>query len=256
MPVHIRITDATEKQLEAAKIITKLLSESGCRVAFIGGFAMALLGSDRKTQMNLLIELAKDLSISDAREMVMRKDPSFVKDDAGIHFYKVDSEEYKELVPNDPAKGIDAHYLLRHASNNVLIETLPVGQLGLPLVAGPLLENDISGLSILHPKVLILTKLKRWCTLHESTRPKTRLKAQSDRHDINFLVELLVENKLHIAFDEYTGKPREQLLKYVRIYWAQLKLEENHDGIEALRKILKPDDLEYIVLSQQQEDKI
>ncbi|THU96257.1 hypothetical protein K435DRAFT_858751 [Dendrothele bispora CBS 962.96] len=71
----IRVTESTEKQLEAAQTITKLLIESGCQVAFLGGFAMSLLGSS-----HLHIELAQDMSINAAREMVMMKNPLFVKD--------------------------------------------------------------------------------------------------------------------------------------------------------------------------------
>ncbi|KAK7036752.1 hypothetical protein VNI00_011418 [Paramarasmius palmivorus] len=233
----IRLTTSATKQQEVARAFIRFANEIGCQTAVIGGLALALLGSERTTQMNILIKLPENLTILALREAVKEKDKLFV--DHGLHLYKIDPEEHSNLEVNP-----DVRSLLQHGQNNVLVETLPTGQLGLPLVAGPLLETSLSGLPVLHPKVLILTKLKRWSAIQDSTRPKTMLKARSDLEDVKFLVNFLAEKQEHVAFDEYAGKPREALLKHVGVLWEHFVLHEDTDSLETLQKVLKPDDLE------------
>ena len=100
---------------------------------------------------------------------------------------------------------------------NVLIETLPTNALGLPPEIDPtmvihlgekeegsvtncsdidlpqkhkivIIENLEKGLPILHPSVLILTKLKRWVHISTSAYPPSVRKAKADLAGILFLV--------------------------------------------------------------------
>ncbi|KAI0054034.1 hypothetical protein FA95DRAFT_1480580, partial [Auriscalpium vulgare] len=134
--------------------------------------------------------------------------------------------------------------LLRTSEHNVLIETLQAGKLGLPVAAEPQhlvhVDGADDGATILHPSVLILTKLKRWCHSHESTWPKAVTKCRSDEKDIEFMIYWLLEQGLTIRFDLYQGKERPELLKFVKTY--RDKFIENEDLIKTLQSIVEPPD--------------
>ncbi|KAF9443049.1 hypothetical protein P691DRAFT_713773 [Macrolepiota fuliginosa MF-IS2] len=133
--------------------------------------------------------------------------------------------------------------LVRASKDNVLIETLSAGTLGLPSIAGPVYKVEYeSGMSIeiLHPGILILTKMKRWYHNLESTRPKTVRKNDSDRRDLDFIVFWLADNQMTIEFELYEGKTKDELLKFVRTY--REKAGEDEPLTEALKTVVKPVD--------------
>lgn len=150
--------------------------------------------------------------------------------------------------------------LLYASKDNVLIETLPTGLLGLPITPEPVYDiltesgqcklflsvlsdngNDSnSAIRILHPSVLILTKLKRWSHNYESTRPKTVLKNKSDQKDISYLLNWLANKEMTIAFEDYKGKTKDELLVYVRNY--RDKFRDDVELIEVLKSVMKPDE--------------
>ncbi|KAF4263578.1 hypothetical protein KXV68_004740 [Aspergillus fumigatus] len=86
----------------------------------------------------------------------------------------------------------------------------------------PLTANDQperirnTPIPIVAPSVLVLTKIKRWSTLAESTRPQSIKKADSDIDDIEVLLKWLARNQFHIDFEGYLAKPKEELLSGVR----------------------------------------
>ena len=151
--------------------------------------------------------------------------------------------------------------------HNVLIETLPTGTLGLPQAAEPLymvrslwsrcappsfrpclnLPHLATDIPLLHPSVLILTKLKRWYTTLPSTRPKTMLKHRSDEGDIDYMVHWLTRNRLTIQFGEYRGKRGEELMWYVRMYLAKKVKNGSGEGFEEkLRCVVERGDWEVL----------
>jgi hypothetical protein len=150
--------------------------------------------------------------------------------------------------------------LVRRSKDNVLIETLQAGSLGLPTVAGPTYPVSLGSMlyskycagdlshhlinfclvHILHPSILILTKLKRWDKCYDSTRPKTMLKNQSDQRDIEFIIDWLAGKGMVIEFDKYQGKPKVELLHIVRRYYD--RFVQNLELIEKLKTIILEDD--------------
>ncbi|KAF8802084.1 hypothetical protein BYT27DRAFT_7261206 [Phlegmacium glaucopus] len=133
--------------------------------------------------------------------------------------------------------------LLYASKDNVLIETLPSGMLGLPITAEPvydILTESGQSIRILHPSVLILTKLKRWSCNYDSTRPKTVLKNKSDQKDISYLLNWLADKEMTVAFEDYKGKTKDDLLVYVRNY--RDKFRDDVELIEVLKSVMKPDD--------------
>jgi len=93
-------------------------------------------------------------------------------------------------------------------------------------------------MDVLHPGVLILTKMKRWYFNLDSTRPKTMLKNRPDRRDLDYLVSWLVDNQMTIEFELYQGKTKDDLLKFVRRYREQVG--EDKVLMQALKLAMKP----------------
>lgn len=93
---------------------------------------------------------------------------------------------------------------------------------------------------ILHPGVLLLTKLNRWYHNRDSTYPKTIAKRLSDKRDLDYLVGWLAVNNMTIEFEKYEGKSNAELLQFVRYYREQVKADKQ--TIENLQKAVKPGD--------------
>ncbi|KAL4254133.1 hypothetical protein AB1N83_012912 [Pleurotus pulmonarius] len=230
------VTWDPNRQREAACILSSALRDLGYHHAYIGGYAMRLLGSSRTTEdIDVLIKSEKMGEMNHIRAKLIEADPRF----ANMGVFKL----YCQLP--DP----DAPVPQAEARTHVLIETLATGNLGLPTAPEPTLQFSTQDLPIelpvLHPSVLILTKLKRWTTIFTSTHPKSRKKAASDFSDIAFLVQWLIQQELFIDFDQYQlseGKERSVLLNYVRMYWDHLLEGENVEQVTLLVSILRNDD--------------
>lgn len=126
-------------------------------------------------------------------------------------------------------------------------------------------------ISILHPSILILTKVGRWAQTFTSTRPKTKLKSKSDEEDLDFLISWLVDRNLTISFDTYRGmfrssistltrtrlsaekRPREKLLRDVRTLWDKKILDLDEPAIVLLKQALTDADREQIMADQTRE---
>ena len=57
----------------------------------------------------------------------------------------------------------------------------------------------------------ILTKIKRWSFLAESSRPASQTKATHDLQDIEIILNWLKSNRFQIQFEDYPEKPKEDL---------------------------------------------
>jgi hypothetical protein len=99
----------------------------------------------------------------------------------------------------------------------------------------------LEAIPILHPSILILTKLKRWTQIYQSTRPRTKSKALSDRTDIDFLIDCMSREGIRIDFEAYEGKPKAVLLDLIREFHEVLRKEDN-GRIDALKSIVNEDD--------------
>lgn len=67
----------------------------------------------------------------------------------------------------------------------------------------------------------MLTKLKRWATFSDSTRPASQTKASRDLNDIVIIVQCLHGKKMRIDFAGYPEKPKSELLLGVRKLYAK-----------------------------------
>ncbi|KAK0188143.1 hypothetical protein F5146DRAFT_1062186 [Armillaria mellea] len=258
-PPVIHITANHDSQEHAARVLSEKLTELSIRHAYIGGFAWRLLGSARQTEdIDVLIEIPTDTpNLQTLREKMAEIDKRFT--DTVLKFYFVEdldafSEDSEAQSSDDtinesrPRKrtGVD---LLSRSKSNVLIETLFAGTLGLPdsvdLVYNiPSTASTNLTLPILHPSILIFSKLQRWCLSLESTRPKTLRKVITDSQDIDYLIGWLIRNGMLIAFDDYEAKkvPKEKLVRHVRMYRERKESEEDRDIVTQLEEVLNEAD--------------
>lgn len=239
-PAQISISTNTEHHVRAAHILSESLRELGYDHAYIGGFAWSLLGSRRATQdIDILIQpLPGQPPLLALWDDLMERSPHFAK--ANIKFYFVQQ-------PNELLDGTEN---VIQGINNVLIETLMAGRMGLPAVASPThqVEHMEFRIPILHPCILILTKLKRWTMNRTSTRPKTKAKRDTDWADIKYLVAWLSERTYKIEFSKYEGKSRGDLLLMARQVHHELMEEEDEDLIVKLEEVMYPVDWEDMII--------
>jgi len=205
----ISISSTTKDHVRAASVLSQHLSARGYAHAFIGGFAWTCLGSRRPTlDIDVLIQTNDGINLKELQNEISEADAHFAS--AGIKYYFI----------KEPQTGVPSNQLLFTNENNVVIETLPTGALGLPTAAEPVYEAQHDGHSfrILHPSILILTKIKRWVVISTSTRPETKIKARSDQRDIEYLLEWLAAKSLFIDLDAYQGKSRPQLFVMLKTF--------------------------------------
>ncbi|KAH9902584.1 hypothetical protein C8Q73DRAFT_634144 [Cubamyces lactineus] len=151
-----------------------------------------------------------------------------------------------------PTASEGSEELVLRSRNNVLVETLRTGTMGLPVTITTTYNVTEVGVRLLHPSILILTKLKRWSTGYTSTRPKTVRKVASDNNDIRYMIGWLSENNEQIRFDEYQGKTKPELLVMLRRYYD--KYADNIELMVQLRSIMPDSWDEMLAIPQPQEE--
>ncbi|KAK0464604.1 uncharacterized protein EV420DRAFT_1053050 [Desarmillaria tabescens] len=272
-PQEIHITTSHNSQEHAARVLSEMLIELTIRHAYIGGFAWRLLGSGRQTEdIDVLIEIPKDtLDLWTLREKMAEIDKRFTENVLKFYFVEdIDafSEDSESQGPDETTKTIQSRpkkrtgiELLSRSKSNVLIETLSAGTLGLPdsvdLVYNvPSTASTDLTLPILHPTILILSKLQRWCRIYKSIRPKTLNKALTDSHDIDYLIGWLSRNGMLIAFDNYEAKnvPKERLVRHVRTYWEHKEAKEDEEVMTQLEGVLNEADKAMFLASASPKD--
>ncbi|EKJ73028.1 hypothetical protein FPSE_06816 [Fusarium pseudograminearum CS3096] len=203
---------------EAAKAFSRILTEHNIEHAFIGGFALQMLGNVRET---FDIDVEVDMDIEDFRGRIVKilsaTDPRFVFSNLKIFFR-----------PGGQGSPIP-------------IETLARGMLGLPRQFSILCPGDGS-VPILEPGVLILTKMKRATQYIGSTRPQSVLKYGGDLQGILHLLAWLRNRNKKIDFVAYDAASPERLydaVRNMRNHWARLGQSNN---VGMLDSALKPSD--------------
>ncbi|KAH1456401.1 hypothetical protein KXX13_000375 [Aspergillus fumigatus] len=167
---------------EAAKETTTALARANIRHGFIGGYAD--------------IDIIVDADPSDARSLLLQAHSGFRL------------SQNNKLIFTGAEEDVRSRQLKLPDANVVSI---------VPLTANDQPERiRNTPIPIVAPSVLVLTKIKRWSTLAESTRPQSIKKADSDIDDIEVLLKWLARNQFHIDFEGYLAKPKEELLSGVR----------------------------------------
>ncbi|KAF5700367.1 hypothetical protein FGLOB1_10831 [Fusarium globosum] len=206
----------------AAQAFSRILTENNVEHAFIGGFALNLLGSNRET-LDIDVEVAMDDANPEEfrghlTQLLRNADQRFVVSNLKLYF-----------VPN-------GQWDLR-----VPIETLARGMLGLPRRLSTLRSGDGS-IPILHPSVLVLTKLKRSSQYIGSTRPQSVVKLYSDVRDIVYLLHWLQDHYMKIDFINYDSATPERLYDAVRNMRAHWVSMGENDQVKMLDDVLEESD--------------
>ncbi|KAI9656987.1 MAG: hypothetical protein M1829_000360 [Trizodia sp. TS-e1964] len=197
----------TEAQKLAAIGLSDVLTSINIPHAFIGGFAVRLLGHIRETEdIDVEVDVA-DLSDLRGRiaEILTERDSRFLVRGLSLTFTPLDHPEF--CIP---------------------VETLPIGSLGLPRRL-EVIQMEGDSIPILRPNILILTKIKRCAMLIDSTRPKSMKKFSFDISDIKFLLEWLVKHNQKVDFAGYSSPTPERLYTATHNllkHWRET-LEEN-----------------------------
>ncbi|KAF7335986.1 hypothetical protein MSAN_02312300 [Mycena sanguinolenta] len=189
----------------------------------------------------------------------IRSHPRFVGYALKIYFTELRDEDSQG---SQNSVNLSDEEILQHLQghpDNVLVETLAAGTLGLPTDLGEVYRPEgFPYIRILHPTILILTKLGRWRNTITSTRPKTRLRAQSDEADLAYIIKWLAQHNLTIAFDLYNAnnRPRSSLVQDVQLFWDKKSSDGDDVTVDFLKHALAPPDREEILKAQEEEGNI
>ncbi|KAF5602205.1 uncharacterized protein FSUBG_7880 [Fusarium subglutinans] len=204
---------------EAAQAFSRILTNHSIEHAFIGGFALNVLGSDSET-VDIDVEVAMDhVKPNEVRPrllQLLRADQRFIISNLKLFFV----DQWDLRVP---------------------IETLARGTLGLPRRFLVLRPGDRS-IPILHPSVLILTKMKRSCQYIGSTRPQSVVKFSSDVRDIAYLLQWLQDHGMKIDFINYDAVSPERLYDSVRKMRAHWSSKGEITTVQMLDDVLEESD--------------
>ncbi|KAI2722809.1 hypothetical protein CBS147332_3738 [Penicillium roqueforti] len=213
---HEQFIHSTFDHLDTtAKEITAALTRGNCRHGFIGGYAVSLVGGMRMTDD---VDILVDADPADVRNLLLQVPGFQLSQSNNLVFTRDQGTIRAEILRggrNRPSRLPDASSVpLYHVSASDLPGR--VGDVPIPIV---------------HPSVLVLTKIKRWAFIAESTRPQSNRKARGDFEDITAILNWLARKNLRIYFTNYPEKSRDDLLSWVR------KLYELHTTVRALLEI-------------------
>ncbi|KAK1597936.1 uncharacterized protein LY79DRAFT_576274 [Colletotrichum navitas] len=214
------MTQSGDTLKQAAACLSRILGENGIEHAFIGGFALRMLGHDRDTE-----DIDVEIGVTDPQEM--RSLVTRVLCDADSRF--VTSNLKLFFVP-------DGNWELR-----LPVETLALGALNLPRQL-PVIRPGDGSVPVLLPGVLILTKIKRATQYIGSTRPRSIAKLGFDVRDIIHLLHWLSDHEQKIDFAAYDTAYPDRLYKAVRQIREHWVETNQHGNIALLDRVLEDGD--------------
>lgn len=94
----------------------------------------------------------------------------------------------------------------------------------------------------LHPGILVLTKIKRFVFICESTRPKSMQKASQDAKDIVYLLGWLAQRKLFITIGQYQTDQPDKLDWAVRKYMTFVEQNGWVEELGLVKSVLNDED--------------
>ncbi|KAF4760680.1 hypothetical protein HAV15_005166 [Penicillium sp. str.  len=197
--------DLNHLDAAAANKLMQTFKDKGISHCFMGGYAVALLGGERVTE-------DVDILTASSRRDLLLKPPLF----------------WNELQLATDCPAPDGWILLNPNMTLYLItkpEDLPERQLSLPV-------------KILHPSVLVLTKLQTWSKAHFATRSADHDRVVPDQEDILTILNWLSKKNMKVSYAGFTGEQRRKLAPLLAtLFWTS----------EASRKLLAetmtPEDL-------------
>lgn len=239
MPQQIKTTTDKRVQADAARALCDVLDTLRIPHVIIGGFAVSLYGSDRFTHdIDVLVDIAPPKIQDFLRPQVSQINKHFAQMKLKYYFAPMLME------------GLVGEQLVLANDGNVLVETLATNALGLPVQIDPAMvinsggAEQGSGLPTLHPSVLVLTKMKRWASISDSTFPPSVKKAGTDLQDIDFLIKWLQERNLKISVGAYNAAKPERLYSALKVYAKHLEDNRLTEKLDLFKQVLSAYDTE------------
>ncbi|CAI7587003.1 unnamed protein product [Penicillium glandicola] len=186
----------------AATSLTRALRSENIHFLFLGGYATGLIGGSRVTE---------DVDVvtgTDCRDLLLKR-PGFTRSGDGRLAY--DYHGTKVYVDIMSARSRSWHIPDPRTTQmyNVNPEDRPERRLDTPI-------------SIVHPSVLVLTKLKCWSTAEVATRQAYHQRTRTDLADILTILRWLEQNKLNVNFAGLPRVSKNELLSLLaKLYWTQ-----------------------------------
>ncbi|KAJ5406685.1 hypothetical protein PENPOL_c004G02284 [Penicillium polonicum] len=186
----------------AATSLSRALQSENIHYLFLGGYATGLIGGHRITEdVDVVTE-------KDCRELLLKR-PGFTRSGDGRLVY--DHRGTKVYI--DVMGPRNSSW---HIPNPKTTEVYNVNPEDLP---GRRLNTSIS---IVHPSVLVLTKLKCWSTAEVATRQAYHQRTRTDLADIFTILRWLERNRKRINFSGLPQVPKSDLLSLLaKLYWTQ-----------------------------------
>ncbi|KAJ5134548.1 hypothetical protein N7526_005913 [Penicillium atrosanguineum] len=186
----------------AAKETTVALTRANIRHGFIGGYTTSLIGGSRITED---IDVIVDSDPSEARNKLLQANARFTMTPSSKLVFSGGDDK---PITVKLLRGGEGRQLKLPDANAVSLRSITANDL-----PGRVEETPIP---IIAPSVLVLTKLKRWAFIADSTRPASTRKAVRDVKDIQVILTWLVNDGGLIDFEGYPEKPKHELLALVR----------------------------------------
>ncbi|KAK6544242.1 hypothetical protein TWF694_000945 [Orbilia ellipsospora] len=189
-----------EDIIEAATEVSRILKQIGVSHAIIGGAAGNLLGSERST---LDVDVLVSFPSIQVREAILKHGTKFTGSKTDLKF----------AYTNDGGTFVPIEFL---KDGNEAALSMP------DLASTPILTFE--EIPLVHPSIIVCLKVGRWAWMSESARPRSRVKAKQDLHDILFLLKWLVENEEKISFEGMETNHREKYTAGFQKLSSQYKL--------------------------------
>ncbi|KGO77238.1 hypothetical protein PITC_093100 [Penicillium italicum] len=215
----------------AAASLTKALHSEKIHYLFLGGYATGLIGGNRVTED---VDVVTD---TDCRELLLKR-PGFTRSGDGRLAY--DYRGTKVYVDVMGPRNRSWHIPDPRTTEvyNVNPEDCPGRRLN-------------TSISIVHPCVLVLTKLKCWSTAEAATRQAYHQRTRTDLADILTILSWLEQNKLKINFSGLPQVPKSELLSLLaKLYWTQKDVRPH------LAATLSPEELREVLNTRLTNDEV
>ncbi|EGD97450.1 hypothetical protein TESG_04859 [Trichophyton tonsurans CBS 112818] len=170
----------------AALAVTEVLSHNGVKHGFFGSYAVAVFGGERLTHD---VDIIVGEDVKAVRQQLLAGDENFYMTDANKLKFRPgqDVEVVVELLPGGKDQPIKLPDNYQHYPDH---------------------PAEPAQLPFLHPGVLVLTKLKRWMHISDSTRPASIARTANDMQDIKTILGWLIGHRLKVNFDMHPEKKR------------------------------------------------
>ncbi|CAI7677948.1 unnamed protein product [Penicillium discolor] len=207
----------------AATTLTHTLRNESISHIFIGGYATSLLGGSRVTEdIGLIVD-------KNCRSLLLQYPNITESEDKRLLYHHHGTKVYIDLEGMGTASWTVNPRTTR--VHTVAPADYPRRQLN-------------TMVPILHPSVLLLTKLLPWKEADQATRVARHMRARTNLTDIRTILQWLVDKKARIDFSGLPGIPKGKLMRLLgRLYRAEkrarpylsltLSVDEMHDALTA-----------------------